>query len=259
MANIQKLQLQTVSIELPPITTVEETASIPDMMPDNAYVRMFPIDPKGDVDLTTSCLLTKNDGIVVQEKRAGCYMTPWLQSGMRRPFKFSVRNSTSKTTAQLAPVFAGLTATWLDRNAVASLTTAANWMGSTRSTEMDPITKAALRSAAAQPIELTALYVRLWALYYSAAIANCQGTEYRPTVDNNMRHVIRNVNSYSDWAAVLSLAHNTKIMPLFFDSMGLQYVEDIMLPLAVATSKKNIHCWQRRSTMGANSGPTTIY
>jgi hypothetical protein len=234
---IQRLQLKTINVDLPPTNVVEQASTIPDSMPSNDFLRLFPIDHEANVDVTTSCLLTKPDGIVVREHSAGCFLRPWLESHPRRPFKFTNIASNSQVTAQLAPVFAGISATWLDRNAVASLTTAANWMGSTRSTEMDPITKAALRSAAAQPIELTALYVRLWALYYSAAIATCKGEVYAPAIDNGTRHIVRNVNSYSDWAAVLGLSHNTKVMPLFFDSMALQYVDDITHPLAIATAR----------------------
>jgi len=238
MSTVQRLDLRTINVELPPTDVVDAAAKAEDAMPSNDFLRMFPIDHDANVDATTNCLLTRHDGIIMQEQTAGCYMRPWLETQQTTPLKFTTRLGSSNKTIQLAPIFAGITATWLDRNAVASLTTAANWMGSTRSTEMDPITKAALRSAAAQPIELTALYVRLWGLYYSSAIAVCRGEEYKPTIDNNTRHIVRNINSYSDWASVLSLSHNTKVMPMFFDSMALQYVEDITHPLAIATARR---------------------
>jgi hypothetical protein len=136
----------------------------------------------------------------------------------------------------LAPAFAGITATWIDRNAALALTTAANWAGSTRASEIDPTIKTAMRVAAASAIDLTRLYVRLWALALSSLQAEAADLAYTPRATNNYVHVVRDTFAYQDWAAALNLSVTSQQQYLYFDANSLEQVDDILPTLALATA-----------------------
>jgi len=141
-------------------------------------------------------------------------------------------------TVDLAPAFAGITATWLDRGAISALTTAANWVGGSRSNEIEPQTRTALRTAANTKIELTRLYVRLWALYTAAAQAEYTRRAYTPEVVGRQSHVNCAVSGYHDWASMLSMTTNHLQHTIYFDSHAMTATEDILQVLILATAPK---------------------
>lgn len=139
-------------------------------------------------------------------------------------------------TAQLAPAFAAITATWLDRNALAALTTGSNWAGGSRTGELEPQTRAALRSAAHTPVELTRLYVRLWAMAVGAAAAYAGKREYRIEAVSGSAPRIIIANSYQDWAAGLTNSVNRHHASIYYDASSTCYTDDILPVLAAAAS-----------------------
>jgi hypothetical protein len=202
-------------------------------MPD-AMLPAYPITDKAEVDMTCSIMLLDSKKKKLEEHPAGQLMLP-TNSAFASKISWQYGYSNSTTTCQLAPAFAGITATWLDRNAISAITTAANWLGSTRTAEVEPATKTALRTCAAAPIDMTAIYVRLWALYYSAVQANVRGEAYAPETRTSRPHVIYATSAYHDWAAAINATVACQHNGIFFDAQSTVMVDDVLPVLELAT------------------------
>jgi hypothetical protein len=193
--------------------------------------------PNASIDLSVKLIQTDSKMRIVGEATHGYVVHPTDDSLLKGPVEWLSATSRSKTFAQLAPAFAGVTSPWLDRNTAAAITMASNWLGSTRTNELEPMTRNAIRVAAQQPIDLTILFVRLWSLYFSALMASVDGQIYRPTHRYRTNHVVFNQGSYSDWATPLALAVTGKIRPIYFDANAVTHSDDVLPVMALATSR----------------------
>jgi len=137
----------------------------------------------------------------------------------------------------LAPAFAAITATWLDRTTVATITQAANWLGGSRTLEIEPAVRTAMRTAANTPIDLTRYYVRLWAMYYDAVSAYVDDRPYAPRATSPAATRVITCETYSAWAAQLCSVTTTSATPLYYDTMGMAASEDVFPVLAVVVDR----------------------
>jgi hypothetical protein len=194
----------------------------------------FAIDEHARVDLTGRAVLVDAQSRISAEEKIGCIMHPMVHN--EEPVDWQHCESSYPVMIELAPAFSAINATWLDRSALTALAAAANWAGGSRAVELEPHVRTALRQAANTPMDLTRLYVRLWALYYSAHIASVAAEAYKPNPVGRVRHVLTNIQAYHDWAAILLATTNRAQESIYFDSNSLLAVDDVLQVLAVATS-----------------------
>jgi len=166
--------------------------------------------------------------------------THLTQVKLGRPTSFTKWGSHLAPThveVQLAPAFAALSGSWLDRNMITALTAGANWAGGSRIAEVEPHVRAAIRQASNSPIELTRIYVRLWAIAVDAAAAASDADKaFVPTTTFTNPQPVKHVRSYNDWAAGLVGATTGAAPALYHDDAAASACSDVlpMLTLAVA-------------------------
>lgn len=191
----------------------------------------FPIIPHG-IDLRATLYGTDEMARITEQKSIGQTLTT-LQV-KRGLVQWATRPSTTTRELALAPAFAGLTAMWLDRNIVQTLTQAANWLGGSRSTEIEPIVRSSMRRLARTQLELTRYYVRLWAMYYDAASATASNSTYDPQPIDYGRQQCEIVDTYNAWAARVANTHGIVYNPIYFDVSGMGCIDDL-LPVLLAS------------------------
>lgn len=188
------------------------------------------------VNLTCSVILTDAKHKVLEEHQAGHIMQPlMLKHGQ---VNWRATNSSANTTVALAPAFAALAGTWLDRTMAATLTSAIAWSGINRGPEVDPQSRAAMRAAANLPIDLTRYYIRAWAMYHAAVCAYARREVYRPRPTHGLRHVVGATDSFATWSAMLVRNVFGGESSLFFDGHCLTDTSDICSVLALITAEK---------------------
>lgn len=191
--------------------------------------------PNGDVDLRGQLMLVTEKHTILEQQPGGCLMSSRRMTSTAPP-AWPYAEPRNGVVCELAPAFAAINAIWLDRNALSALTAAANWAAGSRSAEIEPQVRTALRTAAGAPIELTRIYVRLWAMYLSATKAEVSGNVYQPRLAGRPRHVINTMSTYHEWAGMLTLVTNRHTNCIYFDAHATGAIEDILPVLMLATA-----------------------
>jgi hypothetical protein len=229
--NYTSLDMDTFSTELPRPTPVNEDSLT------KQHVHMFP-PTDGSVDLCGEIIAVDAKGDVAERHKVGAVYT---LTGRVKEVAWPNCRSVLKTEVQLAPAFAGLANAWLDRSMVTTLASALAWSGISRSSELDPQARTALRVAATMPIELTRFYVRAYALLLSSAHARSSGVEYRPRLLGAMRHVNAEADNMIAWSSALTTAALSGGATLFFDTHTLSHVDDLYNVLVLITAPRLVN------------------
>jgi hypothetical protein len=189
-------------------------------------------------EATRSVILTaaKADSTQIDSINHRCTLTTGPPNST---IKWLTTQSPTRVTVQLAPAFAALSSSWLDRNMITALTAAANWAGGSRTSEVEPHARAAIRQAANTNIDLTRVYVRLWALALDAAAQNSTDTKaYQPMATYTGNQPVRFARSYNEWVTGLIGATSGITPAIYHDEWGTSTANEILpvLSLAAATA-----------------------
>jgi hypothetical protein len=192
----------------------------------------------GVVDLRGELLaIAPNDEVLETHQVGANYSTYSCKARIMWP------NCDSKLASevQLAPAFAGLANTWLDRSMISTLSSALAWTGSGRASDIDPQTRTALRIAANSSVELTRYYVRAYAMLIAAAEAASCSKTYAPRTTNNLQHISCEADTIISWGTALAQTALTGGNGLFFDAHALSHVDDLYNVLAMITAPRLVN------------------
>jgi hypothetical protein len=180
------------------------------------------------------CIKDDNTELEKIEKETVVYLTKPTST-----ITWGTRQSPTSIRAQLAPAFAALAGSWLDRNMVSALTTSANWAGGSRIAEVEPHVRAAIRQAACTPIELTRIYVRLWAMAIDAAASQSgAGAPYIPVTTYASAQPVRHTRSYTDWAAGLTGTVSAAAPALYHDDSATSIAAEVLPVLTIVAADR---------------------
>lgn len=177
--------------------------------------RMLPEETGGvRVGLTGRLSLLDSKSKVVEDREIGHVFCPtektsvtWLDTA-----------ALDSVTIDLAPAFAPLAGPWLDKAVLGALGALGSWGATSRSVEVSAAGRRAMREAAVIPLELTRYYVRLWAMWYSAAAEAAQGRAYLPVVSSAGESRTVEVETLSSWITEVGLSMATVSAPLMLDN-----------------------------------------
>nr|WAK73619.1 capsid protein [Phytophthora palustris toti-like virus 7] len=230
MTVTDKLNFQEITV---PDTGVTYETEKPDdateiALPDGIIPNHF----GATVSLEANTTLLKNYHTVRESHRIGKLWQPLSNVRVSWPGT----TSTAVQTVKLAPAFASLATDWLDKGVLAAMGSVASWLATVKNVELDIRTRSAIRQCANTPIELTRLYIRLWALWLDANIASLEQQSFAPVVTNDLDFSVRQVTSATQWYSAVKYAHTTAATSLFFDGNATVMAPDIVYVLMVALS-----------------------
>jgi hypothetical protein len=226
---LAEIKINTVSIEHPSPKTV--IAAMPEPLID-CHNDFAAYTMQGSrVDISANAVLVDNNWNIKEQHNAGIKSEALMLT--QSQIRWESYSNEDGPVCCLAPAFAAIASTWLDRSAISAITTALSWVGPMRGPEIDPQTRSAMRSGANRPIELTRFYVRLWAMLFSGHIARCDKKRYAPRPIRDTRHFMFTANNFSAWASALNTASFGNEAPIYFDAQGSYASQDILPILEV--------------------------
>jgi hypothetical protein len=239
-SNIGLLRIHPSVFDTPDDATVSPPSWVSSGNEEGMWVKGNAGDVTTDgVDLTAELIGVNDDHKELE--RTSCGHVAELLLADRQSAKWPNCVGTAGPVVNLAPVFAPIAATWLDRSVMAAMASVQTWTGMQHVSEIDPQGRSALRRGARSGIELTRYYVRSYALLASCEYTEATGGEFCPDYSSNPKHISLGVNNMQTWIARLVSCANGSAAPLYYDANTMSECEDMLPLLGILTAPQIVH------------------